>query len=162
LGDRLAEVYRPGSAADLMAPEAKVFAWAAKGDVALQSAREKGGFRVRGQRAGEVGVAFVQPGGGANLSGGWLSLRYRCAGPAGSLVFDLKPAGGAAAGLIPTQVFARLADTGGREEELRIPLPATPGLTHVKEVVLTYAPEAAGRPVDLTVTQLGTTPIGPP
>jgi hypothetical protein len=163
VGGRLAEVYPPGEAVDLLAPVAKVFAWVAKGDVALRSAREGAAFRVRGERAGEVGIAFVPPGRGANLSGTVLSLRYRCAGAAGAVAIDLKSAGGAAdAGRIPTQVFARLADTGGREEEVRVPLPATPGLTQVKEVVLTYAPEAAGRPVDLTVTRLGATPISPP
>jgi hypothetical protein len=163
LSGRLAEIYRPGEAVDLLAEEARVFAWAPKEGGGVRSGREKGAFRVRGERAGQVGIAFVPPGGGANLSGGLLSVRYR-SGTAGPAVIDLKPAGDvpADAGLIPTQLFTRLADTGGREEEVRIPLPATPGLTEIKEAVLTFRPEAEGGPIDLTVTRLGTTPMGPP
>src|SRR5262249_35711775 len=70
LGGRLAEVYRPGEAVDLLAEEARVFAWAPKEGDVVRSQREKGGFRVQGERAGEVGIAFVPPGRGASLTGG--------------------------------------------------------------------------------------------
>jgi hypothetical protein len=160
LGDKLAEVYRPGPAADLMAEDAKVFAWAAK-DRPLRSAREAGGFRVTGDRVGEVGIAFVPAAkGGVNLSGGVLSLRYRMAGPAAPAVIALKPAGPVPAGVIPTEIFARFADTGGREAELRVPLPATPGLAGVKEVVVSLT-GADERAIDLTVTRAGFTPAEP-
>ena len=66
------------------------------------------------------------------------------------------------AGLIPTQLFTRLAETGGREEEVRVPLPATPGLWQVKEAVITYDPGAEARPIDLSVVRFGAAPIGPP
>ena len=50
--------------------DAKVFAWAPKGH-ALKSAAGNGGFRVTGERVGEVGIAFVPAGkAGVNLSGG--------------------------------------------------------------------------------------------
>ena len=62
------------------------------------------------------------------------------------------------AGLIASQVFARFDDTAGQERELRVPLPATPGLARVKEVVVTFAPEAAGRALDLTVTGVAFAP----
>jgi hypothetical protein len=160
LGGRLADVFRPGEAVDLLAGETQVFAWAPK-DQTIRSSRDKAGFHVKGERVSQVGIAFVsaRPQ-GVNLSGGLLSLRYRCAGPAGSAVIDLKPAGAAAAGagLIPSQVFARFADTGGREEEIQVPLPATPGLTQTKEVVITYGPGTEGRPIDLAITHLGVTP----
>ena len=50
--------------------------------------------------------------GGANLSGGVLTLRYTSAGPAVPAVIALKPPGPVPAGVIPTEVFTRLADTG--------------------------------------------------
>ncbi|HTK73932.1 MAG TPA: hypothetical protein VL371_01675, partial [Gemmataceae bacterium] len=66
---RLAEIFRPGEAADLLAPDANVFAWAPKGQT-IRSGRENGIFRVTGERVGEVGIAFVsnRPQ-GVNLSG---------------------------------------------------------------------------------------------
>ncbi len=158
LGGRLAEVYPVGRTADLMAADAKVFAWAAKGGP-VQSTRDKAGFRVTGERAGEVGIAFVPAGrDGVSLSGGVLSLRYRSAGPAAPAVLDLKPAGAPVPGVLPKKVFANFADTGGRDEEIRVPLPATPGLTQVKEVVITYGQGAGERAIDFSVTRLEFTP----
>jgi hypothetical protein len=162
LTDKLAEVYRPGPAADLLAADTKVFAWAA-GDRPLKSARENDGFRVTGERVGEVGIAFVPAAkGGANLSGGVLTLRYTSAGPAVPAVIALKPPGPVPAGVIPTEVFTRLAETGGREAELRIPLPATPGLTAVHEVVVTLGRGAAERAIDVRVTRATFTPAETP
>jgi hypothetical protein len=160
LGEKLAEVFRPGEGVDLLAGDAKAFAWAQK-DRPVHSTRENGTFRVRGEGVTQLGIAFVVPGpDGANLSGGELTLRYRGTGLAGPAVIDLKPAGGnpADAGLIPTQVFTHLADTGDREEDLQVTLPATPGLTRVKEVVLVASPAARGRALDLTVTRLTVSP----
>ena len=62
-------------------------------------------------------------------------------------------------GVIPTEIFTRFADTGGKEEEVRVPLPATPGLAAVKEVVLTLGAGAEERAIDLTVTQLRFAPV---
>jgi hypothetical protein len=161
LGGRLADVFRPGEATDLMAAEANVFAWAPKGQT-IHSTRDKGGFHVQGDRVGQVGIAFVSPRAqGVNLSGGLVTLRYRSAGALGPAVIDLKPPGGVAPGLIPTQLFTHLDDTGGRDAELRLQLPATPGLTQVKEFVVTCGTGAEGRPVDLVITRLGFEPNGP-
>ena len=93
---------------------------------------------------------------GVNLSGGLLVLRYRSATPINEAIIALKPAGGptAVAGLIPTEISCHFADTRGREEELAVPLPATPGLAQTKEVVITFGPELKGRPIDLSITRL--------
>ena len=48
LGGRLAEVFRPGEAADLLADDAQVFAWAPKGQE-IRSTREGGTFHVKGE-----------------------------------------------------------------------------------------------------------------
>ena len=103
------------------------------------------------------------PGGpqGVNLSGGLLTLRYRSSAPIDQAIITLKPAGSAAAvaGLIPTQIFCHFATTGGRDHELPIPLPATPGLARIKEVVITFGPESQGRPIDLSITHLRVVPM---
>ena len=158
LADKLVDVYRPGPGADLLAEGVKAFAWAVK-DRPLRSAREPDGFRVTGERVGEVGIAFVPPAkGGVNLSGGVLTLRYSSAGPPGPSIVALKPPGPVPAAVIPTEIFVRLADTGGREVELSVPLPATPGLDDVKEVVLTLGRGAGERAVDFRITRATITP----
>jgi len=58
-----------------------------------------------------------------------------------------------------TEIFAQFPDTGEREDEIQVPLPATPGLTRIKEVVITFGPDSIGRPIDLSITRLKITPI---
>ena len=67
--------------------------------------------------------------------------------------------GSPAAGLIPTEIFSRFADTEGQDREIAIPLPATPGLAQIKEVVITFGPESQGRPIDLSISGLKASPI---
>lgn len=156
---RLLELDRPGDAVDLLADDTPAYAWAQKGGD-LRSAREGATFRASGNKVERVGVAFVpvKPD-GVNLSGGVLTLRHRFAGPAGMGKIALKRAGPQPeeAGRITDELFLPLADTAGREAEVRIQLPATPGLTRIKEVVLTYERGAVG-PLDLTVTHLSVAP----
>ena len=101
---------------------------------------------------------------GVNLSGGLLSLRYRSGVPMKQAIITLKPPGGSSAitGLIPTEIFSHFTDTGPREEQIQVPLPATPGLARTKEVVITFGPDSKGHPIDLTVTRLKIAPIGSP
>ncbi len=155
LAARLDAFFEPGEGADLLAASNQVFAWTGKGST-LRAGREGPSFRVRGDRIDGFGVACLPAGpDGANLSGGLLTIRYKSAGALDPITIDLKPAPPAsdASGLIPRQIFARLDDTGGREAEVRVQLPATPGLAHIKEFVITYSgPEK--RPVDLEITHL--------
>jgi hypothetical protein len=163
LGGALAELCKPGQRVDLLAEPTQAFAWADK-EGAIQSSRTEGAFQVRGGPVRQVGMAFVPARkGGVNLSGGLLSIRYQSAAAAGPAVIALKPAGpvNPDAGIIATEIFTRLADTGGREEEVRIPLPATPGLWAVKEVVLTCGPAKQELPVDLRITQFSVAPPPP-
>ncbi len=161
--DRLEAVFHPGQAADLLSAETQVFAWDDKGSP-IRGVREGNTFRVRSDRLSNAGIAFVpaRPE-GVNLSGGLLSLGYRSARPMSQVIIALKPTGGTAAvsGLIPTEIFSRFADTDGGEQDLRIPLPATPGLAQTKEVVFTFGPDAKGRPMDLCITRLRVVPIAP-
>ena len=163
LSGRLAEFERPGKNADFLSEETSVFAWDDRRE-AVTSKRERMAFHVQGTRVHELGIAFVvnRPD-GANLSSGALTLRYRCLGPMKSAVIAFKPAANAAAQSlwIPKELFIPLADTRGQEQEIEVPLPATPGLMRVKEVVLTSKIAAAEPSVDLSITRLTFTPYRP-
>ena len=65
----------------------------------------------------------------------------------------------AVAGLIPTLIICHFAATGGRDHEIPIPLPTTPGLTQIKEIVITFGLESQARPMDLSITHLRVAPI---
>jgi hypothetical protein len=161
LDEQLAESFKPGEKVDLMSDETQVFAWADKGST-VQSARTKGTFRVKSDRLNQLGIAFVstRPN-GANLSGGVLTIRYRCAGPIDPAIIALKPSGHdpATTSLIPKELFVRFGETDGREAEIEVPLPATPGLTAIKEVVITNEHDKKERPIDLVITRLDFTPL---
>lgn len=161
LSKRLGEIFEPGEPVDFLSEATQVFAWGNK-EATLTSAREKGAFHVKSDRVNQVGLAFVpKPPVGVNLSGGLLHIRYRSAGPKTPVVVALKPAGKppAGGGLIPMEIYASFGETGGREEEIQVPLPTIPGLAQIKEVVITSQPEKNGRPIDLTNTGLECKPI---
>jgi hypothetical protein len=160
LRTRLGEIFEPGEDVDLLSSGTQVFAWNGK-ESPIQSSREQNAFRARTDRISHAGIAFVPSSPhGANLSGGLLTLRYRSSTPLGPIL-TLKPADTSAAvqGLIPTEVFCRFTDTGGRDQEMAIPLPATPGLASIKELVITFGPESQARPLDLSITRLRVAPI---
>jgi hypothetical protein len=161
LSGRLAEVLRSGDRVDLLSDQAQIFAWADK-QSALRSTRSKTSFQVTGQRVSEANIAFVlsRPE-GVNVSGEMLRLRYRCAQPVDLAFIALKQRGQILLppGIIATEIFTHFAATGGGEKEIHIPLPATPGLRDVKEVVITAVQKEPGTPIDLTVTDFGFTPL---
>ena len=76
------------------------------------------------------------------------------------MVICFKPAPGGALPprAIPNELFTRFAATGGRQEEVCVPLPTTPALSAVKEVVIVS--EQKG-PIDLAITRLTFTPNHP-
>jgi hypothetical protein len=161
LSHRLEETCRPGENFDFLSDQTQVFAWADKG-AALDSSREKAAFHVKGDRVHQVGMAFVHPRSeGVNLSNGLLRMRYRSTQPIDRAVVALKPAASAPneTPKIPNELFARFTNTGGREEDIEVPLPAIPGLTGIKEVVITYHPATNTGPVDLSITGLAFTPF---
>jgi hypothetical protein len=163
LSGRLAAFDQPGQNTNFLADENSVFAWADRRE-AIRSTRERTAFHVQGTRVQQLGMAFVlkRPD-GVNLSNGALTLRYRCLGPMNSAVIAFKPAASAAARLlwIPKELFIPLADTHSQEQEIQVPLPATPGLMRIKEVVLTSkSTAAAGQSLDFSITGLVFTPYG--
>ena len=146
-----------GPGVDLLAGT-PAFAWTANG-ATLDAKKDGATFRVKGADLPLFGVAFVpdKPG-GVNLSGGMLTLRYRSATALDPVKIELKPVKDPKlndSGLISRAIFAKLV---AGEGELRVPLPATPGLARIKEVVI-YHEGAAKGPVDLTITGLSVAPI---
>jgi len=157
----LKEIYRPGASLDLLSGDTNVFAW--DDAKAITSKREKGTFQVKGDRVNEIGIAFVPARqGGANLSGGMLALRYSSSVPMGPAIVSLKPIGDVSnrQGIITKELFIQLDQTKAGQEEIRIPLPATPGLNRIKEIVITCRHATKGRPVDLLITGFTITPQG--
>ena len=155
LGPRLDQVFKPGEDIDLLSGETQVFAWNDKTSP-IQTRRDSAVFHTHTDRLSNAGIAFVPSGThGMNLSGGLLTLRYRSSVPMSQAVITLKPIDSSpAAGFIPTEIFSRFADTAGQDREITIPLPATPGLAQIKEVVITFGPESHGWPIDLSISCL--------
>lgn len=162
LAHRLAELYERGKPFDFLAAPTNVFAWGDPGR--LTSARQKEGFSIKGDQVRRIGIAFVPPHAeGVNLSKGTLSLRYRSAQAMEPAVFAFKPVQKAEDHKcwIPREAWVSLAATHGDEAEIQLPLPATPGLARIKEVVITYGQEREPWPVDLAITRLAFTPAEP-
>jgi hypothetical protein len=148
--------------ADLLA-SSPAFAWTAK-DATLASGKEGTAFHVKGDQLPLFGIAWVPNAPeGVNLSGGLLTLRYRSAQALDPVTIELKPAKDPSmddSGLISRAITVRIEATGPGEKEIRVPLPATPGLARIKEVVIYHERSTKG-PVDLTVTHLSVAPTGP-
>ena len=156
LGHSLSEIYKPGHKVDLLADDQRIFAWS-NGGCAVTTAHSKQAFHVTSGGACEIGIAFVTPRPqGDNLSNAVLTLRYRCRGNADEAVICFKSVEGPAAPgpLISNELFTRFHDTGDREEEIQVLLPATPGLADIREVVITYRHGQKKRPLDLSITRL--------
>jgi hypothetical protein len=161
LRPRLDEIYRPGDDCDLLSSSTQVYAWNGK-ESPMESAREETAFHARTDRIYNAGIAFVPDSSrGANLSGCMLRMRYRSSVPIEQVIITMKPLRSEppAAGLIPNEIFCQLAATAGKDQELRIPLPATPGLAQTKEVVISFGPRSQGRPMDLSIIGLLVRPI---
>ncbi|WP_145952407.1 hypothetical protein [Paludisphaera borealis] len=159
IGAQLEAVFQPGFEVDMFSDRATVFAWDDKPNP-VQTRRDESGFHVASPSMANLGIAFVatEPK-GVNLSGGTLALRYRGGAKSIPVVVALKPMPSEPprAGLIPTEIYTTLAASEG-DGEVQIVLPATPGLSQIKEVVVTFGPESKGKPLDLTITGLKITP----
>jgi len=95
---------------------------------------------------------------GVNLSNGMLSIRYHAEGPSDAIIgFDRKEARPAGVEVIPNEAFVRFNDTHGEEHVIQIPLPATPALAGIKEILIVF-PEGGkegGKPVPADVAITG-------
>jgi hypothetical protein len=163
LSHRLMESYPPGDAVDLLAEGMQVFAWSDQKE-GVKSNREKSAFFVKGDRAARLGIAFVTPRPeGLNLSGGAMTIGYRSTQPLDFATIAFKPANPNSSNnpaLIAKELFTRLSVAAASPSELSVILPATPGLTNIKEVVITHEPKTA-QPVDLVIERFTVKPMRP-
>jgi hypothetical protein len=154
----LAEIAKPGGDFDFLKNDTQVFAWGDK-QAEVKSTRDQQGFHVKSDRLDQMGIAFVpsQPS-GVNLSGGILSIAYRSSEPIDRVAICFKPAtnGSIPTATIPNELFTRFVPTNGQQAEIHAPLPATPALAGIKEVVIT-ADQPGG--VNLTITRLAFKPF---
>ena len=163
LSPRLMESYPRGDAVDLLAEDIQVFAWSDQ-KAGVKSNREKSAFFVKGDRVARLGIAFITPRPeGLNLSGGTMTIGYRSTQPLDFATIAFKPANPNSSNtpaLITKELFTRLSVTAASPSELSVILPATPGLTNIKEVVITHEPNTA-QPVDLMIERFTVKPNGP-
>jgi len=162
LSHRLTESYPPGDVVDLLAEGMQVFAWSDQKE-GVKSNREKSAFFVKGDRAARLGIAFVTPRPeGLNLSGGAMTIVYRSKQPLNFATIAFKPVNPNSSdnpGLIAKELFTHLSVGTASPSELSVTLPATPGLTNIKEVVITHEPKTA-QPVDLVIERFTVKPMG--
>jgi hypothetical protein len=107
-------------------------------------------------KKGAITWTFPGRAGGVSPSDGELRLRYSNAGSAvgATLAFEDRVSGNRS---VANVIAFRFETTGAAEAELRIPLPATPGLTGIRQVVLIASPESE-KGVDLMFRELCITP----
>jgi hypothetical protein len=154
LADRIDSFFPIGKGADLIALDTEAVAWCNK-DGQVHGTRMPRAFRVRGDGVKFLGIAFIpQAKEGVDLSGCVVSLRYRSAQALGQVAIELKPGGNVPPGLISKQLFTRFEQTSERDGEIQIQLPATIGLSNIKEVVITHDRGSDATPIDVAVTQL--------
>jgi len=154
----LAELYRPGQPADLLSSDFNVFAWGTPNDE-LKSTRGKGGFSVEGDNVADVNLALVAPGEhGIDLSGCTLRIRYRSKHRIDEAVITLGRPKDRLQPAIPNEVFVRFQGTGTYVGTIEVPLPPTPGLREVKELVIRLAEPGQKMPVGLTLTEVKVSP----
>jgi hypothetical protein len=137
-------------AADLL-HRAQWISWSPLGD-SLEGWYGKAGFSLRGDSVRQ-GAVTIKPPEPVDLSNGALLIRYRAAKPPVNsvLVLDAGPRD------FQNEVFLRF-DPAETEQEIRIPLPATPGLDGVKELVLRFGDPRNAAPVDLTIARFELVP----
>jgi hypothetical protein len=159
LAGRLAELFPPGAPVDFLSSAANVFAWTDK-ESHLQSRREPTAFHMKSDRVQFLGIALVSTAPeGFNLSGGRLRIGYRCANAIEPVTITLKPVTNPQAfGLIAKEISTRFVATQDGEALIDVPLPGMPGLTEIKEVVITHEAGPKGRPIELALTRVEFSP----
>jgi hypothetical protein len=154
IGATLGEIYKPGGNVDFLSSENGAFAWGNDG-ANVKTTRSPEGFQVKTEKAERIGIAFVPKQNlGVDLSGGILSIGYRCGAPLDRIKVCFKPLEEPPVnGVIPNELIMQLESTNGHPAEVQIPLPATPGLMGIKEIVIT-SEQLSEIDVDLTITRM--------
>lgn len=119
--------------------------WSPAGD-SIDALRWRNGFRLRAdtvRNGGAVTVKLPKP---VSLSSGALLIRYRAAKPLKTVI---TLTGGPT--VFQNEISARFDQTDA-EKEIRVPMPGTPGLESVSELVIRFGNEQQPLPVDLTIS----------
>jgi hypothetical protein len=154
LMDDLKAFNEPGEAIDFLDSSVQLNAWTSAGDQ-LVPLRENGHFQIRGEKVRTGGITVVVPQEkGISLSNGILKIRYRAANPVEKAVITLKRAPGLPIKpmTFENEIYTRFDVAMGHENEVSIPMPGTPGLENIKELILVYGDDNIVAPVDLTIT----------
>jgi len=141
----LSKVQGGGSVAvNLLGGGAKWIPWSPAGD-SLEALHWQDGFRIRADTVRNSAVT-VKLSKKTSLSNGALLIRYCAAKPLNPVI---TLTGGPT--VFQNEIFVRF-DTAEAEKEIRIPMPATPGLESVTELVIRFGDQRAPVPVDLTLS----------
>ena len=144
-------LYPEGKPADLLAGGVRTVGWSPDRSL-IELERGKRGFRLRGEKVRKAAVTwlFDKPSEELALSGGELRLRYRNHGPELKAVISLERPGSEGRS-VSQEIFVRFRHTRWFGQDLRILLPATPGLMGIKKVTLLLGTEDEARKVDLVL-----------
>jgi hypothetical protein len=160
LSGALEKLYEPGDRIDLLDAGNRVIPWTSD-QSRFEFSRESGSCRFASHLAGVGGMAFILPEDRTvNLANGRLVLRYRMEGQAvdGHIFFKRAKDDPLPPPAIPIEIFTRFSPT--KEEELEIILPATPALSGISEVSLTFGESGRPSPLDLSLTAFEFIPFG--
>jgi len=160
LHDQLEELYEPGDGVNLLAAGNQIIPWTSD-QSRIEFSREKGICRFASPLTGIGGVVFVVPEHGTvSLSNGTLVMRYRSEteGTEASLSFKRAKDDPLPPPAFPVEILARFKKT--QEGEIEILLPATPALSGVREVALTFIKNREQTPLDFSITAFDFTPFG--
>jgi len=139
---------------DFLTSDVNWIPWSTTGD-ALDAARLLEEIHIRGTavRSGAMTITLPQAG-GVNLSNGTLKIRYYAAIP---LEVVMTLAGGSK--VFQNEIYTQF-DVTDTEKEIHIPMPATPGLYDVYELVIRFGDEHIPLPVNLNITSFEFVPAG--
>ena len=156
LNDNLPAWYVPGDAVDFLSKKTQIVPWTSDGS-AINFSRDENSFYIEGRplRNGHVTLTVPQAE-GVNLANGELIICYRATVPIERAVVTLtKVQGGPyAEPQFPNQIFVRFNATENGESEIRVPLPATPGLARTKGLVMAWGNDGEAVATDLTIKAL--------
>ncbi len=135
------------AAFDFLADSVQWIPWSPTSDP-LEVLRGEYGIRISANAVHNGALTVKLPlDGGIDLSNGALTIHYRAAKPLDAVMTLAE-----GQGVFQNQIFTRfgVAET---EKHIRIPMPVTPGLHRVKELVIRFGDERVPLPVDLTITR---------
>jgi hypothetical protein len=160
LSGALEKLYEPGDRIDMLGAENQVIPWTSD-QSRVELRRESGSSRCSSHLAGTGGIAFRVPEDRTvNLANGRLVLRYRLEGRRvdGRISFKRANDDPLPPPAFPIEVTVPLSPA--KEEEVEVLLPATPALSGIREISLTFVVNGTESPLDLSLTAFEFIPFG--